>query len=168
MHADTIDPKLNEYFVNNDGTIGDGSVSPLPFASGAAAGAGSGAVAGTSATAAAATAGTAPPLPAGDNQGWRGNITGEGRGVGEGSGGRDEKAAAVTAAGHGVAGGVGAAAAGGLLQGSSLVEAGDIPSDPVLAMQMGARMALTGEFGLYSPPRTAWARCRLETSTQKQ
>lgn len=155
MHADTIDPKLNEYFINNDGAIGDGNISPLPFASGAAAGtdtgagAASGAVAGTSAAAtAAATAGTAPPLPAGDNQEWPGNIPGGGRS--SGGGGRDEKvaAAAATAAGPGVAGGVGTAVpAGGLLQGSSIVEAGDIPSDPVLAMQMGARMALTGKLG---------------------
>lgn len=32
-----------------------------------------------------------------------------------------------------------------LLEGKMAVDAGGIPSDPVLAMQMGARMALSGE-----------------------
>lgn len=170
MHADTIDPKLDEDF-DTDGAIADGSVSPLLSPTGvAAAGTGSTGVAsaGNAATDT-VTQGHLPTLPADHTFSQRNKPTDNLQSVDFVGVGQDESTAAASAASApapappapapvpaaaavttvAVAGDqrplkAGGAGTGELLQGS-LMGAGGIPSNPVLAMQMGAQMALTGK-----------------------
>lgn len=162
VHADTIDPKLDDLLGSGDeGGLGLASPHLLPpAADGAGVGASDAAAAADRGLLEAAPAidaalnATHPPEGGTHIQGWpvvRQGANSDGVREGAGPGDRAAPAAAAlvavaaTAAGAGGGtgrrvGDAGAAGAGASLQGSSLV-----PSDPVLAMQMGARLALTGE-----------------------
>ncbi|CAN0310312.1 unnamed protein product, partial [Ectocarpus fasciculatus] len=163
VHADSIDPKLEEYAINNDGS--EAAAAPLPAAAadgpavgpvadGAAAAAGCGMFAAAAPEATPPTTGTVagggaaavairPPRGSGntrDTTAPGADRVGMEGGAGDPSGG---------GAPFGVgAVGIGSASGEGVLQSSSLATVGRIPSDPVLAMQMGARMALSGNLGL--------------------
>ncbi|CAN0066797.1 unnamed protein product [Scytosiphon promiscuus] len=170
VHADSIDPKLDDYSIDTDGFDHTGEVAVTGGAGAVPAGAPGGGFdpsvanhcdgftaqsAATNPTQSAAARSTSVPSstergakawPQGnpgaatttntatDNPGQAGT-QGNGRaaaGVGVGT----------------IAGGTGISAAAALLQTPSLAVVGGIPSDPVLAMQMGARMALTGNLNL--------------------
>eukprot|EP00752_Nemacystus_decipiens_P003554 g3279.t1 len=164
VHADTIDPKLDDLF-DNDEIAADGGLSSSspPPAGAAAAAAGSAAdtagAAGVSvgaSTAAAANAPadpvllTAPPARAPPGAGMDGvPPTPHG-----GSNGKDAATLAASAASSADVGGARAAgdevapAVGDPRTGVGLPASSLVPSDPVLAMQMGARLALTGHLNL--------------------
>ena len=157
MHADTIDPKLDDLF-DNDEIAADGLSSPPPPPAGVtaagsaadpAASAGAAGVAVGSSAVAAATAPADPALlaaapaaqaPPGVPPTLQGAVVGE-RTDAPAASAAGSAGAGVGAAGDSVVPADDDPGKGAELQASSL-----IPSDPVLAMQMGARLALTGEF----------------------
>lgn len=161
MHADSIDPKLEDCVIDNDGS----EVAAAPVRAAAADGPAVGPVADGAPAAtdcgmfAAAPPEATPPTPgtvaaaaafairpSGGSGNTRDTAASDADGVGK-EGGAGDPSGGGAAFGVGVVG-IGSASGEGVLQSSSLATVGRIPSDPVLAMQMGARMALSGEFPL--------------------
>lgn len=179
MHADSIDPKLDDYLISNDGSDNTGEAAVTDAFDGADTAA-AGAVAGGTpgplvadhglfaaqsaaaiATQSAASASSSVPSSAEETaQTWPGGSPGATVTntttdyVGQAGTQGDDRVDTGGDRGGGmgtIAGGVGVSPAAALLQNPSLAAVGRIPSDPVLAMQMGARMALTGQLLLLAP-----------------
>ncbi|CAM9182058.1 unnamed protein product [Ectocarpus sp. 8 AP-2014] len=161
VHADSIDPKLEDCVIGSDGSevaaparaaaVGGAAADLVADSGAAAADCGMFAAAAapevtpptTGTVAAAAAVATRPPGGSGntrDTTASGADRVGKEGGAGDPSGGG--------AAFRVGAVGIGSAPEEGVLQSSSLATVGRIPSDPVLAMQMGARMALSGNLGL--------------------